>query len=177
MLKSAHLTGRARAQIINRLLSAIYTESVITVDLAHSEKNFRLEHEPVEQAILILCRECHTKYDTAIHSAAPGTGDIGAVAGDSGFVSVTESPDRILPITLEPPKSTEFKRQRLASRRAQITTLYNNGLVAHQPWDASRFSEASSVMGNLRSRTEFKAGAWRQSSIVQVHVRIVDQEG
>lgn len=177
VLESAHLTGRGRVQIIDRLLSAISTESVVTVDLARFEKDFRLEHEPVEKAILILCRKCHTEYDTAIHSAPPGSGDVGGKAAEPVAVRATASPESILPITLEPSKSAEFKRQLLASRQAEITTFYDDGRVERQPWDASRFSEASSVMGNLRSRHEFRPDVWRQSGIVKVHVRIVAQDG
>lgn len=99
------------------------------------------------------------------------------VAEHSGAVPVIESPDSILPITLEPSQSAEFKLQLLACRHAQITTFYNDGRVEHHPWDASRFSDTSNVMGNLRSRPEFRQGAWRQSGIVKVHVRIVARDG
>ncbi|MBK8744091.1 hypothetical protein [Propionivibrio sp.] len=176
-LESAHVKGRDRNQIIDLLLSAISTESVLTVELKQFEKNFKLEHDPVEKAILILCRECHMKYDTAIHSAPSSTVDFAPVAEHSGAVPVIESPDSILPITLEPSQSAEFKRQLLACRHAQITTFHNDGRVEHHPWDASRFSDTSNVMGNLRSRPEFRQGAWRQSGIVKVHVRIVARDG
>lgn len=177
VLESAHLTGRGRVQIVDRLLSAISTESVVTVDLARFEKNFRLEHEPVEKAILILCRKCHTKYDAAIHMAPPSSGDVVGEAGHPVAVPKIDSPSSILPITLEPSNAAEFKRQLLASRHAEITTFYSDGRVEHQPWDAFRFSEASSLMGNLRSRHEFRPDVWRQSGIVKVHVRIVTQDG
>lgn len=174
-LEAAHVKGRDRTQIIERLLSAISTESVITVELKEFEKNFKLEHQPVEKAILILCRECHSKYDTVISSATSSTADLRAVTEHSDAATVVESPDNILPITLEPPQSAEFKRQLLACRHAEITTFYNDGRVEHHPWDATRFSEGSNVMSNLRSRPEFRSGAWQQSGIVKVHVRIVVQ--
>lgn len=79
----------------------------------------------------------------------------------------------LLPIALEPSQSAEFRRQLLRCRRAQITTYYDDGRVEHHPWDASRFSETSNVMGNLRSRPEFRQGTWQRSGIVKVHVRIV----
>jgi len=176
-LESAHVKGRDRNQIIDLLLSAISTESVLTVELKQFEKNFKLEHDPVKKAILILCRECHRKYDTVIYSALPNTVDLAPVAEHSGAILVIESPDSILPITLEPSQSPEFKRQLLACRHAQITTFYNDGRVEHHPWDASRFSETSNVMRNLRSRLEFRQGVWRQSGIVKVHVRIVALDG
>lgn len=158
-LESAHIKGRDRNQIIDLLLSAISTESVITVELKQFEKNFKLEHDPVEKAILILCRECHRKYDTVIYSAPPSTVDFAPVAEHSGAIAVIESPDSILPITLEPSQSAEFKRQQLACPHAQITTFYNDGRVEHHPWDASKFSATSNVVGNLRSRPEFRQGA------------------
>lgn len=170
-LESAHVKGRDRNQIIDLLLSTVSTGSVVTVELRQFEENFRLEHDPVEKAMLILCRQCHKKYDTA---TLPNVPDPVPIVGErAGAVPVIESPDSILPITLEPSQSVEFKRKLLACRRAQITTFYNDGRIEHRPWDASKFSGTSSVMGNLRSRSEFRQGAWQRSGIVKVHVSVV----
>lgn len=174
-LESAHVKGRDRNQIIDLLLSAISTERVVTVELHQFERNFKFEHDPVEKAILILCRQCHRTYDAVIYPAPANGPGLPPVAGTAG-AQVIESPDGLLPITLEPPQSAEFKRQLLACRRAQITTFYNDGRVEHRSWDASRFSETSNVMGNLRSRPEFRQAAWLGSGIVKVHVRVVARD-
>jgi hypothetical protein len=175
-LESAHVKGRDRNQIIDLLLSAISTESVVTVELQQFERNFKFEHDPVEKAILILCRECHKKYDAGIHPDPRSSPDFPPMAVAARAEQVLEAPDGPLPITLEPSQSSEFRRQLLAYRRAQITTFYNDGRVEHRPWDASRFSETSNVMGNLRSRPEYRQGAWQESGIVKVHVRVMAQD-
>ena len=175
-LESAHVNGRDRNQIIDLLLAAISTESVITVELQQFERNFKFEHDPVEKAILILCRQCHKTYDVATYPTPPNGLDFPLVAGPVVANQATETPGGLLPITLEPSQSAEFRRQLLACRRAQITTFYNDGRVEHRPWDASNFSEASNVMGNLRSRPEFRQGAWQGSGVVKVHVRVVAQD-
>ena len=175
-LESAHVRGRDRNQIIDLLLTAISTESVVAVDFQQFEKNFKLEHDPVEKAILILCRQCHKKYDSSTYSASPNAPKLPPIVGHEGAIPALETLGDLLPITLEPPQSAEFRRRLLACRRAQITTFYNDGRVEHYPWDASRFSETSSVMGNLRSRPEFRKGTWQRSGIVKVHVCIVPQD-
>ena len=175
-LESAHVRGRDRNQIIDLLLTAISTENVVTVDLLQFEKNFKVEHDPIEKAILILCRQCHKKYDTATYSAPPNAPKLSSIIEHKGTMPALETPGDLLPITLEPQQSAEFSRQLLTCRRAQITTFYNDGRVVHRPWDASKFSESSNVMGNLRSRPEFRKGAWQRSGVVKVHVRIVAQD-
>ena len=150
-LESAHIQGRDRNQIIDLLLAATSSEHVVTVDLKQFETHFRREHDPVEKAILILCRKCHAKYDSG------STADM-------------------LPITLESPQPAEFKRQLLTHRRAEIATYYRDGRIKHRSWDASRFSERSNVMGNLRSRPEFRQGMWQGAGIVKVHACVTKRD-
>ena len=175
-LEAAHVKDRDRNQIIDILLSAISTESVVTVELQQFEENFKSEHHPIEKAILILCRQCHKKYDTALYPDPPSTSKSPSILKPTVAIPEIERSGALLPITLEPPQSAEFKRQLLASRRAQITTFYNDGRIVHNPWDASKFAETSNVMGNLRSRPEFRKDAWQRSGIVKVHVRIVAKD-
>lgn len=169
-LESAHIQGRGRNQIIDLLLAVSSSESVFTIELKQFEKNFKFEHTPIEKAILILCRQCHKSYD---NPTPPSGYDLTPVAHPVRARQITEIPDDLLPITLEPSPSAEFKRHLLASRRAEITIFFNDGRVGNRTWDASNISETSNVMGNLRSRPEFRQGAWQGSGIVKVHVRIV----
>lgn len=165
-LEAAHIQGRDRNQIIDQLLVAGSSAHVLTVDLEKFEMDFRREHDPVEKAILILCRQCHAKYDSdsnrALSSGAMGTG--------AATIASRESKPGMLPITLDPPQPAEFKRQLLAQRRAEIVTYFGDGRIERRPWDASRFLESSNVLGNLRSRPEFRQGAWQAAGVCKVHV-------
>lgn len=171
-LQSAHVRGRDRSQIIDLLLSAISEEHLVSVDLEQFERSFRSEHYPVEKAILILCRKCHIKYDSVDTSNSPPTQDTAKVAKHFGDTTTIDFQEGILPITLEPSQLVEFKRELLTCRRAGISVFYSDGRVEHRIWDASKFSESSNVMQNLRSRPELRQGVWRKSGIVKVHVRI-----
>lgn len=167
-LESAHVHGRDRNQIIDILLETPALGQVVTVDLRQFETKFRAEHDPIEKAILILCRQCHSKYDSEADRAPKG----GASVVGNAFSADQRISAGMLPITLEPPQVTEFKSQLLKHRQAEIRTYYNDGRIERRPWDASRFAESSSVMGNLRSRPEFRQGQWQSAGIVKVHVCI-----
>lgn len=58
-MEAAHIQGKDRNQIIYLILAASSQTSVVAVDLAKFEEDFRREHDTVEKAILILCRHCH----------------------------------------------------------------------------------------------------------------------
>lgn len=78
----------------------------------------------------------------------------------------------ILPIALNPPIESEFKRRLLITRTAWITTFYKNGTSRTTIWNAHRFSERSGVLGNLRSRPQFRNGEWQKLGIDRVVVSI-----
>ncbi len=79
------------------------------------------------------------------------------------------------PIYLIPENVEEFKRRLLVVRRATISIHYRDGRIERKTWRADNFSENSSVMGNLRSRSEFRPAAWRAAGISKVEVRIDEQ--
>ena len=64
-----------------------------------------------------------------------------------------------LPISLEPPRPGDFLAALLEARRAWLELSYQDGRKEVRPWDASRMSSTSNVIGNLRSRPEFRAGS------------------
>ena len=169
-LESAHVKGRDRNQIIDILFAARSLDSVVTVDLQLFEKSFKSEHDPVEKAILILCRKCHKKYDAA--TDATQAIEPGASTGISDK-TVPRAAESLLPIKLDPPRATDFKRQLLVRRSAEISVYYSDGRIVKRPWDASKFLETSNLMGNLRSRPEFRQGAWQAAGIIKVDVRVV----
>lgn len=80
-----------------------------------------------------------------------------------------------LPITLVPTDPDEFRRALLKSRRAEIITVYSNGEEKRRPWNAPHLSESSNVIGNLRSRPDFRAGKWQAAGIEKVIVRVINQ--
>ncbi|PKP24202.1 MAG: hypothetical protein CVU03_13395 [Bacteroidetes bacterium HGW-Bacteroidetes-2] len=78
----------------------------------------------------------------------------------------------ILPIELNPSGEDEFKRKLLLTKKAYITTFYANGTNEKKPWTANSFRESSGVIGNLRSRPEFRNGEWQKRGIIKVFVSI-----
>ena len=63
-LEAAHIHGKERKIIIEKLLQDYETENIYKVDLQEFENKFRNEHEIVEGIVIILCKDCHTKYDS-----------------------------------------------------------------------------------------------------------------
>ena len=169
-LESAHVRGRDRNEIIDLVVSEFTTNDIAAIDLGVFEEKFKAEHQPIEKSILILCRRCHRTYDAkrpATHQISPSE------YGTTNNSRVAENCDDLLPITLTPSNPTNFKEELLASNKAEIQCYYSDGRVESKPWNASRFSATSSVMGNLRSRPEFRAGKWQSHGIVKVHVKVI----
>lgn len=78
----------------------------------------------------------------------------------------------ILPIGLNPNSEDEFKKRLLLTKTAYITIFYKNGTSKQKTWNAQRFRESSGVLGNLRSRLEFRNGEWQKLGIEKVLVSI-----
>lgn len=77
-----------------------------------------------------------------------------------------------LEIQLNPASESEFRRMLLISKTAYITTFYKDGTSNQKKWDAHKFTESSNVLGNLRSRPEFRKGNWQKLGIEKVYVSI-----
>jgi hypothetical protein len=78
----------------------------------------------------------------------------------------------VLPIELVPADPSDFKDALLRSRKATIEIIYSNGSTEQMDWDAERFSPSSNVIGNLRSRPEFRQGEWQKRGILRICVRV-----
>ena len=78
----------------------------------------------------------------------------------------------ILPITLEPPNSQDFLDALLKTKNAWIEVSYQDGRKEVQPWNSGNMKSTSNVIGNLRSRPEFRSDAWRRNGIASVRVTI-----
>ncbi len=80
-----------------------------------------------------------------------------------------------LPIKLVSSDPVVFKQLLLQSRVAEIVTTYSDGRVVTKIWRAANFSWSSNVIGNLRSRPEFRAGQWQANGITMVTVRVLEK--
>lgn len=80
--------------------------------------------------------------------------------------------NNVLPITLFPENTNDFLRHLLMTRTAIITTYYTYKEKESKIWYANQMRETSDVIGNLRSRPEFRQGNWQESKITKVEVRI-----
>lgn len=78
----------------------------------------------------------------------------------------------ILPIELNPSTEEAFKRRLLLTKTAYITIFYKNGTTKQKTWNAHLFRESSGVLGNLRSRPQFRNGEWQKLGIEKVLVSI-----
>lgn len=63
-LEAAHKHGKDRGSLIDSILNNYTNNNVVTIDLANFEQHFRNEHKTIDDTILILCRTCHSKYDS-----------------------------------------------------------------------------------------------------------------
>lgn len=169
-LESAHVHGRDRNDIIELILSQESIDGVVSVDIQKFEERFVEEHQPLEKSILILCRECHRKYD----SKPKKVRQIRQLAENTSRISLSNQ--SLLPITIDPSEESEFKQKLLLNKKAIIETHYANGTVVSKVWNASRFSISSNLLGNLRSRSKFRAGKWQAAGIVRVHLYFSNEQ-
>ena len=100
-----------------------------------------------------------------------------AAVSDKSFFrsSKVNHQNGILPIELNPENEADFKRRLLLTKTAYITTFYKDGSKKEKVWNVSRFKESSNVIGNLRSRPEFRNGEWQKRKIQKVYVSIDKQ--
>ena len=79
-----------------------------------------------------------------------------------------ESSEGTLEIKLIPASPDQFKTLLLQKKHATITVYYADGRVDKRSWDANKLTESSNIMGNLRSRPDFRNGEWQKLGIVKV---------
>ena len=93
-----------------------------------------------------------------------------SVAVDDGSLQLIQR--NTLPIELDPSPQTVFLKELLRTKRAWIVELYRDGSYKVRPWEATKMSASSSVVGNLRSRPRYRAGKWHRYGIVSLRVSI-----
>ena len=77
-----------------------------------------------------------------------------------------------LPITLDPQDSADFLDALLRTKEAWLEVSYSDGRKEVRRWDASRMSTSSNVIGNLRSRPEFRNGTRQKNGIASLRVSV-----
>jgi hypothetical protein len=87
-------------------------------------------------------------------------------------ISESSSFDAALPIELIPSNSEDFLQILLKTKSATITTFYKNGTNESKVWNASKMDRKSNVIGNLRSRLEFRNGNWQKANVIKVVVEV-----
>jgi len=112
-----------------------------------------------------------------LHELAPGnsngpTRTPRQMGLESGAALQQHGTQHTLPITLDPEDDQTFRDALLKTRRATITLYFSDGRTERRPWRASSFRATSNVIRNLRSRPDFRQGAWQRLGIVRVHVSV-----
>lgn len=78
----------------------------------------------------------------------------------------------ILPIFLNPKLPEDFKSKLIEEKNATIEIHYNDGTFEEKNWKAYNINIDSNIIGNLRSRHEFRNGNWQKSNIKYIRVYI-----
>lgn len=164
-LQAAHVQGTDRRVLIKKALEDYCMENkVVNADIELFELKFKELHNPPEKIFKILCRQCHNKYD-----------NVNEIITIEEQLKKTIEPineNLVLPIEFYPEDISEFKELLIQHKRALITICYNGGNKEIKEWNASKFSEKSDIIRNLRSRNEFRQGNWQGSNIKYIKVEI-----
>ena len=186
-LEAAHVHGRDRKTIVREALEKYRSGSGYhIVDLDLFEDEVVTAHEPIEETFLFLCKDCHRAYVAVAEAPAQRAS---SEASESGVASAPATPAKagrdgdsgrarrkdVLPITLIPSDQGEFKQAFIAAGLAEIREYYQDGHCKTKPWRKrgyGGFTEKSNVIGNLRSRPEYRAGTWQESGIVRIEVEV-----
>mgnify|MGYP003113784132 CR=1 FL=1 len=67
-LDAAHVHGKERMTLIKETLENFVYNDFYKVDLYSFEQQFIELHNPIKEVILVLCKECHVKYDSTVQS-------------------------------------------------------------------------------------------------------------
>lgn len=150
-LEAAHRHEYERPKLIDQALEQFYDDGSVVADLIKVENTIKALHDPIDEVILVLCKECHGRYDASDYR---------------------DHAAKVLPIKLEPEDEGVFKRLLLHKKIAKIIIHYLNGKSEVKIWSASKFTAQSNIIGNLRSRPEFRNGKWQDRGIKKVTVKV-----
>jgi len=165
-LESAHINGKERKTLmLNAYDKYLYSkEELLDVDLNQFELDFRKLHFPLEESFKVLCRECHRKYDKKPQNPKN-------IHDCKNIETFKDS--QTLEIELLPNDQEKFKKLLLQYEKATVKIIYFDDKIESKIWNANRFKLTSNVIGNLRSRREFRQGNWQKLGIKKVQVEII----
>ena len=172
----ALMESQQRAEIIDRTIAAAWTQIVETPDELLVELisettericGFKPEPELVEQFLLQRVQASNDALD-----GSPPPVPHWETTAPSARRTPREMQGPTLPITLDPQNSADFLEALLRTKEAWIEVSYRDGRKEVRRWDASHMRPSSNVIGNLRSRPEFRAGEWQRRGITSVLVRL-----
>ena len=172
----ALVESQQRAEIIARTIAAAWTQIIETPDELLVELisettericGFKPEPELVEQFLL---RHVHAPNDGL--DGIPPLGPSRETNAPSAKRTRRGGRDPTLPITLDPQNSADFLAALLRTKEAWIEVSYSDGRKEVRRWDASLMSPSSNVIGNLRSRPEFRSGIWQENGIASLRVSV-----
>lgn len=169
VLEAAHAHGRRRTDLIDLILNQYKADQEFHVDLCAFLRSFKDEHNSSDNAIIPLCKRCHTAYDKRDSSRR----NINPVSPhDSIHENDLHQTRGVLPINLEPADSSEFLTRLMRVGEAEIQVNFFDGTTMFKKWVPVKISAASNIIGNLRSRPEFRKGTWEKNGISSVVVRV-----
>lgn len=67
-LDAAHIHGKERKEIISKILNDYSNKGSLKVNLEEFETKFIAHHQPINEVIKILCKDCHRQYDSQTYS-------------------------------------------------------------------------------------------------------------
>lgn len=123
--------------------------------------------QSVAAAPLVQPQGYPAKWRTGLPCTQAGHTNFTELCGD---IDIVLEEARTLPIEFDPDLAG-FKASILVTRRAEIFIYYASGDFRVKDWKASRISTDSDIIGNLRSRKEFRQGAWQRAGIERIVLR------
>lgn len=157
-LESAHVHGRGRRVIIEKVLQNKTNGNIVCCELKEIEKEILDEHGTIADVFKFLCKECHAAYDNLER-------------GGLHFFEPIINQDRTvlrpnkLSIIFVPEDEVAFKNLLVEKGEAFVRLRKLDGSV--EPiarWNATRFRNTSNLRGNLFSGY---LRNWKQREIVE----------
>jgi len=112
----------------------------------------------------MLCKDRHRKYENIK--------EVTTIENSLDETQLSNTKNEVLPIEFTPADKDEFKKMLLKSKLATITIHYNDNTTESKEWNASKMTKKSDIIGNLRSRPEFRRENWQKANINRVAVTI-----
>ena len=166
----AEIIGKAVVDAWNHIIE---TPDELLVDLiaetAERICGFKPKPELIKQ---FLSRSVRTLSEASHPTEEPPRGVLHTPAQVGGQRPTGSGQGLTLPITLEPAGSANFLTALIRAKVAWIEESYTDGHKEVRRWDAPRIGPSSNVIGNLRSRPEYRQGTWQKNGIASLRVTI-----